>query len=276
MMSSWTGPSKGHQCECRHRVDGLSPTHRGRTWGLCSQLAKVDPDWRSPGKSLSPHRSLNTRKGVAKFGRAAIGMSNEEVKDAINSSPRNRGIPFVAEAYRVSVNRNKQRQQTGTLFLTFQAIPQRKSDWASSSSMWIYTSHHHADALSARSLAITQEPVELKRMYAQHALLLVTGKKHAPTLIPQSAWTAKGHTWPRAGSVLGFWWRRLLCKYKQRAIAQLPKHVSKQSRHLRQPMIPMPQQQVQIRPLWTSPHSSVTKVGPYNPKMETRVKSFKS
>ena len=111
---------RGHQCECRHRVDGLSPTRRGLTWGLCSQLAKVDPDWRSPGKSL-PHRSLNTRKGVAKFGRAAIGMSNEEVKDAINSSPRNRGIPFVAEAYRVSVNRNKQRQPTGTFFLTFQA-----------------------------------------------------------------------------------------------------------------------------------------------------------
>ena len=70
---------------------------------------------------VAPHRSLNTRKGVAKFGRAAIGMSNEEVKDAINSSPRNRGIPFVAEAYRVSVNRNKLRQPTGTFFLTFQA-----------------------------------------------------------------------------------------------------------------------------------------------------------
>ena len=70
---------------------------------------------------VSPHRSLSTRKGVAKFGRAAIGMSNEGVKDAINSSPRNRGIPFVAEAYRVSVNRGKQRQPTGTFFLTFQA-----------------------------------------------------------------------------------------------------------------------------------------------------------
>ena len=39
---------------------------------------------------VSPHRSLNTRKGVAKFGRAATGMSNEEVQDALNSSPRNR------------------------------------------------------------------------------------------------------------------------------------------------------------------------------------------
>ena len=65
---------------------------------------------------FSPHRSLNTRKGVAKFGRAAIGMSNEEVKDAINSSPRNRGIPFVAEAYRVSVNRNKGNRQEHSHF----------------------------------------------------------------------------------------------------------------------------------------------------------------
>ena len=262
MMSSWTGPSKGSPVW----VDGLSPTRRGRTWGLCSQLAKVDPDWRSPGKSLSPHCSLNTRKGVAKFGRAAIGMSNEEVKDAINSSPRNRGIPFVAEANRVSVNRNKQRQPTGTFFLTFQAttLPTK-----------IRLGFEQFDV----DLYVPSPRRCFKCQKFEHALLLVTGKKHAPTLIPQSAWTAKGHTWPRAGSVLGLWWRRLLCKYKQRAIAQLLKHVSKQSRHLPQPMIPMPQQQVQIRPvnsLWTGPHSSVTKVGPNNPKMETRVKPFKS
>ena len=136
--------------------------------------------------------------------------------------------------------------------------------------MLISTSHHHADALNARSLAITQEPVELKRMHAQHALHLATAKKHAPTLIPPSAWIAKVLTRPRAGSVLGLWWRRLLCKYKQRATAPLSKHVSKQSRHLLQPMIPMPQQQVQIRPLWTSPLSSVIKVGPYNPKLSEK------
>ena len=70
---------------------------------------------------VSPHRSLNTRKGVAKFGRAATGMSNEEVRNALNSSPKNRDMPFVAEAYRVSVNRNSRKQQTGTFFLTFQA-----------------------------------------------------------------------------------------------------------------------------------------------------------
>ena len=70
---------------------------------------------------VSPHRSLNTRKGVAKFGRAATGMSNEEVRDALNSSPRNKDMPFVADAYRVSVNRNNERQPTGTFFLTFQA-----------------------------------------------------------------------------------------------------------------------------------------------------------
>ena len=70
---------------------------------------------------VSPHRSLNTRKGVAKFGRAATGMSNEEVRDALNSSPRNKDMPFVADAYRVSVNRNNGRQPTGTFFLTFQA-----------------------------------------------------------------------------------------------------------------------------------------------------------
>ena len=69
---------------------------------------------------VSPHRSLNTRKGVAKFGRAATGMSNEEVLDALNSSPRNRDMPFVAEAYRVSANRNNGKQPTGTFFLTFQ------------------------------------------------------------------------------------------------------------------------------------------------------------
>ena len=69
---------------------------------------------------VSPHRSLNTRKEVAKFGRAATGMSNEEVRDALNSSPRNRDMPFVAEAYRVSANRNNGKQPTGTFFLTFQ------------------------------------------------------------------------------------------------------------------------------------------------------------
>ena len=69
---------------------------------------------------VSPHRSLNTRKGVAKFGRAATGMSNEEVRDALNSSPRNRDMPFVAEAYRVLANRNNGKQPTGTFFLSFQ------------------------------------------------------------------------------------------------------------------------------------------------------------
>ena len=68
---------------------------------------------------VSPHRSLNTRKGVAKFDRAATDMSNEEVRDALNSSPRNRDMPFVAEAYRVSANRNNGKQPTGTFFLTF-------------------------------------------------------------------------------------------------------------------------------------------------------------
>ena len=67
---------------------------------------------------VSPHRSLNTRKGVAKLGRAATGMSNEEVRNSLNSSPRNRDMPFVAEAYRVSVNGNSGKQQTGTFFLT--------------------------------------------------------------------------------------------------------------------------------------------------------------
>ena len=70
---------------------------------------------------VSPHQSLNTRKGVAKFGRAATGMSNAEVRDALNSSPRNRDMPFVAEAYRVSVNRDSRKQPTGTFFLTFHA-----------------------------------------------------------------------------------------------------------------------------------------------------------
>ena len=76
---------------------------------------------------VSPHRSLNSRKGVAKFGRAASGMSNEEVKDALNSSPRNRDIPFVAEAFRVVVSRNNERRPTGTFFLTFQgtSLPQK-------------------------------------------------------------------------------------------------------------------------------------------------------
>ena len=233
---------RGHQCECRHRVDGLSPTGRGLTWGIWSQLAKVDPDWRSPGKSL-PHRSLNTRKGVAKFGRTAMGMSNEEVKDVINSSPRNRGIQFVAEAYRVSVNRNKQRQPTGAFILTFQAttLPLK---------IRLGCEHFDVDLYvpSPRRCFKCQK-------FGHHSRTcrviedLVTANNDAPTLMPPSVWTAKVHTWPRTGSVLGLWWRRLLCKYKQRAIAQLPKHMSKQSRHLPQPMIPMPQQQVQFRPL---------------------------
>ena len=78
---------------------------------------------------VSPHRSLNSRKGVAKSGRAATGMSNEEVRDALNSSPRNRDMPFVAEACRVSVNRNTGKQPTGTFFLTFQATTLPKKIW---------------------------------------------------------------------------------------------------------------------------------------------------
>ena len=76
---------------------------------------------------VSPYQSLNSRKGVAKFGRAATGMSNEEVKDALNSSPRNKDIPFVAEAFRVVVNCNNERRPTGTLFLTFRGttLPQK-------------------------------------------------------------------------------------------------------------------------------------------------------
>ena len=50
---------------------------------------------------LSPNRSLYPRKGVAKFRRAANGMSYE-VTDALNSSPKNRDMPFVAEAFQVS------------------------------------------------------------------------------------------------------------------------------------------------------------------------------
>ena len=49
--------------------------------------------------SPPPPWSMNSRKGVVKFGRAANGMPNEEVKDALNSSPRNRDMPFVAEAF---------------------------------------------------------------------------------------------------------------------------------------------------------------------------------
>ena len=89
-------------------------------------LLKVTQIGELPVK-VSPHRSMNSRKGVVKFGRAANGMSNDEVKDALNSSPRNRDMPFVAEAFRVSVNRNNERRPTGTFYLTFQgtSLPQR-------------------------------------------------------------------------------------------------------------------------------------------------------
>ena len=79
---------------------------------------------------VSPHRSLNTRRGVAKFGRAAMGMSNEEFRDALNFSPRNTDMPFVAEAYRASVNKNSRKQQTGTFFLRFQVTTLAKKNTA--------------------------------------------------------------------------------------------------------------------------------------------------
>ena len=75
---------------------------------------------------ISLHRSLNSRKGVAKLEWAATGMSNEEVQDAPNSSPRNWDISFLAEAFRVVVNHKNERRPTGTFFLTLQGTNSHK------------------------------------------------------------------------------------------------------------------------------------------------------
>ena len=87
-------------------------------------LLKVTQIGELPVK-VSPHRSMNSRK--VKVGRAANGISNEEVKDALNSSPRNRDMTFVAEAFSVLVNRNNEKRPTSTFYLTFQgtSLPQK-------------------------------------------------------------------------------------------------------------------------------------------------------
>ena len=89
-------------------------------------LLKVTQIGELPVK-VSSHRSMNSWKGVVKFERSANGMSNEEVKDALNSAPMNRDMPFVAEAFQVLVNRNNEKWPTGTFYLTFQgtSLPRR-------------------------------------------------------------------------------------------------------------------------------------------------------
>ena len=118
LLISETEPCRFYQCRCEHRVDGISPTHRCISQGLCSQPAKTHPDWTSPCENF-PHWSLNSRNGVVEFGRAATGMSSEEVKDALNSASRNRDMNFVADTYRVTFKQNNEKGSTRTFFLTF-------------------------------------------------------------------------------------------------------------------------------------------------------------
>ena len=126
---------------------------------------------------VAPHRSMNSRKGVVKFGRAANGMSNEEVKDALNSSPRNRDMPFVAEAFRVSVNRNNDKRPTGTFYLTFQgnSLPQKVRLGFERFDFDFYIPFPRR-CFKCQSMATTPGPVRPLQMSAQCAKVQVTNK----------------------------------------------------------------------------------------------------
>lgn len=70
---------------------------------------------------VSPHRSFNSSRGVVRFGRTSGDFSNDEIKQALNSSQRNRNLPHVSEVFRLIVNRNGEKKATGTFFLTFES-----------------------------------------------------------------------------------------------------------------------------------------------------------
>ena len=68
---------------------------------------------------VTPHRSLNSSRGVVQFGRSAKGLSTEDIIEEISTSPRNEEVPEITSANRATIQKNGSKIPTGTFFLTF-------------------------------------------------------------------------------------------------------------------------------------------------------------
>ena len=68
---------------------------------------------------VTPHRSLNSSRGVVQFGRSAKGLSTEDIIEEISTSPRNEEVPEITSANRASIQKNGSKIPNGTFFLTF-------------------------------------------------------------------------------------------------------------------------------------------------------------